>query len=363
VRRVLEVLGTSAGGIARHVAQLVTDLDARADLVVDVAGPSGLPVRMPKPMRPTTVPRGLLGHRRAISALRAHIDDGTYDVVHAHGLRAGIDGALAARASGRPAVVTVHNLVRAEVAGPRAPLLRWSEPLVVRLATHVFAVSREVADRLRSAAPRHASKVEVLHLGIGAPPAVRRDAEAARAALGVANGRLVVTAARLRPQKALEVMLRAIARLPGDVTLAVFGEGPQRERLEALGAALGIARRIRFLGWRDDLADYVAAADVFCLSSAWEGVPLAAQEAILLGTPVVATNVGGMHELVVDGVSGRLVPRGDAAALARALEDVLAATDTGAAFAARARRDLLERFSAERMLDRVHEVYLALSAG
>jgi glycosyltransferase involved in cell wall biosynthesis len=119
---------------------------------------------------------------------------------------------------------------------------------------------------------------------------------------------------------------------------------------------------VRWLGHRDDVGDLVAAADVFCLSSVWEAVALAAQEAVQLGTPVVATRVGGMAELIDDGVTGRLVAIGDDRALADALGEV-AATSAGAAYARVARAHYDERFSRARTMDAIASAYLRLSSG
>jgi glycosyltransferase involved in cell wall biosynthesis len=114
---------------------------------------------------------------------------------------------------------------------------------------------------------------------------------------------------------------------------------------------------VSFLGFRPDVADHIAAADAFSLSSLWEGVPLAAQEAILLGTPVVGTDVGGMRELISNKVSGRLVPPGDPVALAAALDEVLSSPERAAAYARAARDGLHERFSTDAMLERLREAY------
>jgi glycosyltransferase involved in cell wall biosynthesis len=179
-----------------------------------------------------------------------------------------------------------------------------------------------------------------------------------RAELGVRDGDgLVVTASRLAPQKDLPVMFEALASAETPFVLAILGTGPQEAELRRAAAGLGIAERVRWLGFRPDVADYVAAADVFCLSSVWEGVPLAAQEAILLGVPVVATAVGGMPELVEDAVTGRLVPPRDPAALASALRQVLASEALRKTFAEGARESLHLRFSTERMLARLAAEY------
>jgi glycosyltransferase involved in cell wall biosynthesis len=234
---------------------------------------------------------------------------------------------------------------------------RRAESLAVRLTDHTFAVSAQIADHLRGTRSARA-KVEVLYLGIGDPPAVSRGSAEIRTELGVSGDEgLVVTASRLAPQKALPVMFRALASVGSPFVLAVLGTGPQEDELRRAATDAGISDRVRWLGFRPDVANYIAAADVFCLSSVWEGVPLAAQEAILLGVPVVATAVGGMPELVEDAVAGRLVPPNDPAALSAALRQVLASDALRKTFAEGARARLAARFSTERMLARLGAEY------
>lgn len=359
--RVLQVLARSAGGIARHVAQVVELLDGTDDLTIDVAGPDALPVQMPKAVHPVSIPDGAFrGHRAAVRGLREIIAAGEYHCVHAHGLRAGIDSSLAARGSRAPVVTTVHNLVLREVAGSRALLHRRAEALAVRSSARVFAVSEQISRHLRASVrdPGQVDKIETLHLGIGEPPRVTRSRAEVREMLSLRTGdNLIVTASRLSPQKALHVLLDAVSRLHPTTSLVVLGEGPLHEEMVRRSGAAGLSDRVHFLGFRRDIADFIAAADVFCLSSVWEGVPLAAQEAILLGIPVVATDVGGMPELIADGISGRLVPSGDAAALASALEEVLTTPTVRRAFVERAAADLELNFSTDAMLRRLSNEY------
>ena len=360
-RRVLEVLGRSAGGISAHVARVTEGLDGRDGLVVDVAGPPDLPLAMPKPVRPVVIPDGLGGHAHAVRTLRSIVRSGGYEVVHAHGLRAGIDSGIAARGPGILRCVTVHNLVLPDVTGGvRALFYRWGEPLAVRLNHKVFAPSEEIAHHLRATIPSAAEKVDVVPLGVGEEVPVVRSRDEVRAELGLAaDARLIVTVSRLHPQKALHVLLGALAKLPSSVHLAVVGEGPLEDELKGAAAELGVSQRVVWLGFREDVGDYVAAADVFCLSSRWEAVALAAKEAVLVDTPVVATDVGGMRELLDDGVSGRLVPSDDPSALAAALLDVLEHPDRAAMFTRNARAALAARFSTADMLDRLYRAYTA----
>ena len=355
---VLQVLGRSAGGIARHVAQITEALDGDG-LAVDVAGPTDLPVAMPKAVIPLDIPDGPRGHSRVVRQLRSYLRQGGYDVVHAHGLRAGIDAALAARPLDIPALQTVHNLVLPDVSGRvKAAAYKWAEPLSVRLTKHTFAVSEEIARHLRGQSPKSANKIEILYLGIGDAPRVKGTPAQVRAEADVSDdARLIVTASRLSAQKALDVMLSALARLPANVVLIVLGQGPDEQRLKTMSLAMGLGERVRWLGWRDDIADWINAADVFSLSSNWEGVPLAAQEAVLVGTPVVSTDVGGMPELIGDRSSGRLVPKGDAGALAAALSDVLSSPETATRYAEQALVALRRRFSTDQMLTRLSGAY------
>ncbi|MPZ68957.1 MAG: glycosyltransferase [Actinobacteria bacterium] len=361
--KVLEVLGTSTGGVAAHVARVTEELNRDAGCEIEIAGAPDLPAEMPGDVHPLHVPKGPLGHRQAVKTLRTLISRRGYQVVHGHGLRAGIDAARAARDAGVPVVVTVHNLVQPEIAGAlKASAFRMAEPLVAKLSDRTLAVSEEIADRLRSAAPARAATIEVLHLGVGEAPAVTRSSDDVRRELRLsADDQMVVTVARLVPQKALHVMLGAIARLPGTVHLVILGEGRLERDLRAAAERSGIAGRVHFLGFRPDVPDHLAAADAYVLSSIWEGVPLSAQEAILLGTPIVATNVGGMPELIEDRVSGRLVPRDDPEALASALSEVLDDRTAAEGYARKAAGDLRKNFSTSAMLARLTEIYRELA--
>ncbi|HYZ46919.1 MAG TPA: glycosyltransferase, partial [Actinomycetota bacterium] len=166
---------------------------------------------------------------------------------------------------------------------------------------------------------------------------------------------------RLVRQKALDVLLEALASLPPKFILGIVGEGYLAQELRERAVSLGVAPRVRWLGWRDDVGDLIAAADVFALSSVWEAVGLAAQEAVQLGTPVVSTDVGGMGELIRDGWSGRLVAPGDPSALARALERTAGKAE-GKRLAERAAQDYRRIFSRERTMEQLARAYRELSA-
>jgi glycosyltransferase involved in cell wall biosynthesis len=241
----------------------------------------------------------------------------------------------------------------------RSRELRRTRDRAVRGAVHVFCPSaylREIAlgwgldpDRV-SVLPNPAPPLPTL-------PA--RDE--LRAELGI-DGPTLAFAGRLTGQKALDVALGAVADVPG-VSLILLGDGPERPRLERRAAELRLDGRVRFLGGgtREDVLRLFRAADASLLSSAWENFPHTVVEALAVGTPVIATAVGGVAEIVRDGENGLLVPPGDAAALAAAIrrlvhEDGL--RDTLAAGAAPSVAPLAE----SRLLERVEEALARAAA-
>jgi glycosyltransferase involved in cell wall biosynthesis len=195
---------------------------------------------------------------------------------------------------------------------------------------------------------------------------------AARAELDPSDhAELIVMAAMLRPEKAQDVLIRAVAELAParqHLQLLLLGGGtPQRPRgtqddLEVLAATLGIADRVRFLGRREDVARVVAAADVAVLASRRENLPLAVLEYMEAGTPIVATDVGGVRELVTDGVHALVVPPDDPSALAHAIDDTLANPQAAQERAARARTRRRERFDWDAVGGQVRALYDALLA-
>jgi len=322
---VLQVLGSSAGGVARHVAQVAAGLAAAGDHVV-VAGPAAVratvaPAGGPVRFVPVEIAdRPHASDLRAVARLAALSREA--DAVHAHGLRAGALAVLAVRSrpGRRPRlVVTLHNLPvggRA-VRAVSAVLGR----VVARGADVVLGVSGDLVALARAQGARVSERALV--------PAPRRrapggDVPGTRAALGLGpDADLVVTVARLAPQKGLDTLVAAAAHAartrPG-LCWVVAGDGPLLEDLAARAVAAGAP--VRLLGRRDDVADLMAAADVVASAAVWEGQPLAVQEALGLGAAVVATDAGGTRE--VTGDAAVLVPVGDAVALGDAVAGVLA---------------------------------------
>jgi len=361
--RVLQVLGSSAGGVARHVAQITRALgEEPGRMTVHVAGPpelqdvvapsGGAAVFHATPIADRPRPADVAAVRR----LRA-LSQGA-DVVHAHGLRAGALTVLAARSlppRARPrVVVTLHNLP----VGGRAiqAVSTVLELVVARGSDEVLGVSGDLVARARERGAQHSRRALV-----PAPPLPEpgRGAEAVRAELGAGPGApLVVSVARLAPQKGLGLLadasslLRSVDGLDG-LVWALAGDGPLDGELRSRIHEEGLP--VRLLGRREDVADLLAAADVVVSTAVWEGQPIAVQEALQLGAPVVATDAGGTRE--VTGDAAVLVPVGDAAALAGAVAAVLADPSRRADLAAASRARAATLPGVAEVVEQLRDVY------
>jgi glycosyltransferase involved in cell wall biosynthesis len=170
---------------------------------------------------------------------------------------------------------------------------------------------------------------------------------------------LVGTVAIPRPQKALDVLLDAFARVRDTAHLVIAGDGSGRAGLERRAGELGIAARTHFLGLRDDVDGILAGLDVAAMSSDFEGTPLFAFECMAAGTPLVATAVGGLPDVLEDGRSAILVPRRDPAALAAGLERLLGDPEARNALAAAAAARL-EPYRIEAVAERFGALYTEL---
>ncbi|MFJ8834370.1 glycosyltransferase family 4 protein [Micromonospora aurantiaca] len=315
------VLASSTGGVGQHVRSIARGL-TEAGASVLVCGPAATeeqfdftgagarftPVEIPASPTP--------GDARAVTALRRALGDTPVDVVHAHGLRAGLVAALARPAA--PLVVTWHNAVLA--GGLRGAVSRLVERVVARSVRVALGASADLVDR---AAALGAADARLAPVAAPALPAPRRRRTAVRAEFGVAADRpLILSVGRLHPQKRYDVLIDAAARwrtrTPAPLVV-VAGSGPA---YLPLAARISAARApVTLLGHRTDVADLLGAADLAVVTSDWEARQLFAQEALRAGVPLVATAVGGLPDLVGD--AAVLVPPGDVDAVDAAVRDLL----------------------------------------
>lgn len=302
---------------------------------------------------------------RAVAALVRHIRRLKPDIVHTHTAKAGAVGRVAARLAGVPVVVhTFHGHVfEGYFSARKARAFVMAERALARMTDQVLAISeeqrRDLVERYRIAG---ADKVRVVPLGLDLTGfrAIEGGDGAFRAELGLPPGaRLVVGVGRMVPIKRFDRLIEAFHRLhdrsPGPAHLALVGDGETRAALEAQVAGLPapVRSRVHFTGMRADLPRIYADADLLVLSSDNEGTPVAVIEALVSGVPVVATDVGGVRDILSHPSLGTVV-----AASAEALADAMSLRLSHPGRLGTAHREeVLRKFSHRRLLTDIEAVY------
>ena len=289
---------------------------------------------------------------RVVFALRRLLREQSIDVLHTHNFAPLIYGSLAARLCGIGTVNTRHG---------RAALK--THPLIWALTDRVVAVSEDARYELVRHNRIRPDKVRVV---INAIDLTRSKGALAptrnrRLELGLpAEAPLCGIVGRLSPEKDHRTLLGAIEvlRKSGSTAhLVIVGGGPLEGELKSLARSLGLDDCVHFMGFRSDVADLLPLFDLFVLSSKEEGISLTLIEAMAAGLPIVATRVGGNPEVVVHGETGLLVEAGEKAALANAIETLLAEPDTRRRMGLRGRERAILRFDLERLIDEYVAIY------
>jgi len=373
--KVLEVLEATVGGTRRHLLDVVTHLDpARFQVSVacsvrrDPLFRDDIALLRAKGIRVDIIPmrRALRPFSDLVALLRLVrlMRRGGFDVVHTHSSKAGFLGRLAAKWVGVPCVVHTPHTFPFEM--DVSPLARWCyvrlERVAARFTDYMVCVcpsQRTVAESLVGAA-----RVAVIENGIAFPQygghyAARRMQ--AKADLGIDPGNFVVgVVGRFAPQKGhayfIDAARRVAERLPY-VRFLLVGDGELREAIERQIVRAGLKDRFIIVGAREDGTDLLPSLDLVVLPSLWEGMPYALLEALAAGKPVIASCVGGMQDVIQDGVNGVLVPPRDPVALAEAMVKVLENPVLGSKIGDRARETVATRYRIEEMIERLSALY------
>jgi len=369
----------NVGGPAQHVILLAAGMDParfQSTLITGVPDPDegdfaalarsrGLePVVIPSLGRAIHPAHDLAALVRLVALFRMLRPD----LVHTHTAKAGALGRVAARLAGVPILVhTFHGHI----------MEGYFSPAVTRLFLGIERALARRTDRIVTVSPR--VRESLLALGIGRPEQVEV------VPLGLPLERFVAAApggARLRERLAIPPdapLLGSVGRLvlikdhptlfaalcqkdAGAAHLLVVGDGERRTALEAMAWNLGLAGRVHFLGWREDLETILPELDMVICCSRNEGTPVALIEAMAAGVPVLSTDVGGVADLVTHGKTGWLVPAGDPAALARGIRDLLADAERRWDLVAAARPAVLGTHGASGLIQRIEAMYTALAA-
>jgi glycosyltransferase involved in cell wall biosynthesis len=350
------------GGAEQMLLHLAEELRRRGHEVVPV-GPAAGCGWLASEFRERGFDPATFRLRRAIdpacvAGLMDTFQERRVDLAHSHEFTMAVYGAAAARRTGIPHLITMH--------GGRGGADRWRRRVALRWAFRasggVVAVSEPTRVDLQRGL-RTSRRIEVVTNGVP-----RRDGtrERFRRELGVGDSEvLVVAVGNLYPVKGHEVLVRALAEVKADPPwrLAIAGRGEEDERLRALAKASGCAGRVHLLGYRADIPDILAGADIFAMPSLSEGLPLALIEAMFAARAIVASTVGGIPDAIEDEREGLLVPPGDAIALGAALQRVVVSPELRAALGAAAERRAESAFTTARMADQYEDLYRSLLTG
>jgi glycosyltransferase involved in cell wall biosynthesis len=369
--RVLHFLSEKVrAGIEEHALSILMSL-RRHGFEPHLAAPRQLLDQMSEELASVPIPTvaienaSFLDHNSA-SQFRNYLTKQKIDIVHSHTFRSSIFASPSARIAGVPAIMETYHLP--EVWRERKWLKRsyWIDRQLGRFVDRYVAVSRYAENYLISQKGISGEKIQLIYNGRDLnrfhPPTEHERAEA-RAALGIEDRRAIVVLGRLEEQKGHTFLIEAIARLiprwPSLVALFA-GSGGLKANLMLQRDRAALSKHIEFLGIVPRSEGILAAADVVVLPSLFEGLPLAAIEALACGCPMVATGIGGTREVVIHERTGLLVPPRNPEALANAITRILSDTTFGAHLGENGRRYVERHFDVRTQIERTIQVYREL---
>lgn len=356
--RVLQVCQPADGGVANHVLSLSSALRERG-WSVDVACSTGaladelrrreITVYILPLVREVSPPKDLA----ATLHLREIVSRGGYSLVHTHSAKAGVVGRVAARIAGTPALYTPHAWsFLVSKASLERRLYSAVEQALARVSDRIICVSAGELELGQATLRGSEKKLRLVPNGVEVPTRTRRRP---------ADGKLVVgTIARLARQKGISYLIHAAEKVCAacdDVRFLVAGGGPDLYALQDEITARGLDERFRLVGPVDEPWEFLGQLDVFVMPSLWEGMPYVLLEAMGFGLPVVATDVGGVRDVITGEGSDMVVPPADPPALAEAILRYLDSPHLRETTGDAARWRIRSEFSQQQMIDRTLDVY------
>ena len=357
------IIGSGFGGLEKVVLDLLSGTDRQQfDLYLLCLGTPDL---LEERFRASGVSVLSLGYGRGLKfslpvAIRRVLLAHKIDIVHCHDFYPFFYCALATLGlRSVKKIYTEHSSVYS---------LSRRHFIAINVLSHLYDLLAMVSDELRTFYKERihlgTAKIVVVHNGV---PSLPLSSSAQRAALKeqleIGEKIVIGTAVRLIEQKGLEFLigaLPAIIKANKKVLLLIVGDGRLQEALRAKAVELGVIEQVRFLGYRSDVASLLSIMDIYVLPSLWEGLPLGLIEAMLAERPVVATRVGGVPELIIDGFNGRLVPPASSLELSCAIIELLRNEKKRREFGRNAQNHAKDAFSLEAMVSKYHELYLQM---
>lgn len=332
--------------------------------LVELVESKGFRVR---PINNFVRPISLLRDISAFFELVSLIKKEKYDIVHTHNSKAGIIGRLAAKMAGVPVIIhTVHGFAfHPYEKFWRRKIFVFLERLSSRWCDAMIAISDALIDWAIKEKICNKNKLFRIYSGIETDKfSCKVDIKAIRAEFGIKDEESVVgEVAKLWRGKGQEVLINAVPEILKSIPnlkVMFVGEGELEKELKNIAENLNITDKIIFAGFRTDMPEVNSIMDIACLPSLWEGMGRSILEAMACGKPVVASKVGGIVDLVKDGINGILVPPGDSKELASAIIKLLKDKELRLMMGEQARKTIDERFSAKKMVSDIESVYAGL---
>ncbi|KXG78735.1 putative glycosyltransferase EpsD [Fervidicola ferrireducens] len=360
--KLLEVVRDAEGGMKRHVEYLIRGLDKdKFDIILLLSAENLKLWNLEKSVK---VANTRLGDRRALLAISKSFFDivkilkkEKIDIIHSHGLLAAAIGTAAALVAGTPRIVTtLHNF-------PKNNFQNRLAGYFLRYNHKIITVSQKMAQEVREVFSIPVEKLAVIYNGIDLKSLGKFNISTFKRE----NSFSFLNIARLIPEKGVDVFLKASALLLEklssdkiDLKFYIAGTGPMEKKLKDLADELSLSGKVFFLGFCPDVYKIISESDALVLSSLSEGLSLSLLEAMAMGKPVIATDVGGNPEIVKNGISGILVPPADPKALAEAMEYIIKNPGAAEKMAINARHMVMERFSHEHMVDALQNLFSSL---
>jgi glycosyltransferase involved in cell wall biosynthesis len=287
-----------------------------------------------------------------------------FDIIHTHAYSAGTIGRISAFLAGIPVIIS-HNHSVYDYYNMYYHFVEW---LLSHITDRIICVS-DIVQRFTNETQRiNAKKLITIHNGIDSVCSVTgKEVSDIRKELGIPHNHTVIsTIAHMEEHKGLDCLLESASLLlksRSDISFLLVGEGTLKEEFKKLSVSLKIDKNVIFTGERSDVSEILLLTDIFVLPSLREGLPLVILEAMDCGKPIIATNVGGIPEVVDDGVTGILVPTGDFKALYNAMIELLNNTEKMKEMGNKGRRIFSEYFHSEIMVDKIEALYSSLIEG
>lgn len=364
--KVLHVVRPAGGGIKKHLEAIFSGLNRERYFLYLAAPPDSELITTLRPFAqkifPVPIGEGLppSRYREILLSLKRILREERFDLVHTHGVLAGMLGQMAALASGRPPLVaTFHNTQNPE--DRFFIFFRIIQGFLNRIATNqIIAVSNAVKDELCRYQWTPPQKISVIYNGIN-PEIYQRQPPPSLSSLGLAEELPVVgTVARLERRKGVRYLIEAVPLIEsgyGPVNCVIIGEGPEKDALEERVRQMRLTERIKFLGFQEDIAQFIQLFDVVVIPSIQEGQSIFCLEALASARPVVASAVGGIPEMIRDGETGILVPPANPEAIARGVIALLRDRELAQRLAEKGRQLVVSEFSQSQMLRKIEEIY------